>query len=939
MLRILESQAPAKQTATDTIATLCSRLQSATLLEDRRASILGLRSFAKQYPASVASGALRELITSLSRDADDPDTVKVVLETLLMLFSPDTNSAEASEEIALWLADEFSMRQDNIVVLLDLLDTKDFYSRLYALQLLSQISGARAERTQDTIFSAPLGLSRLVAILDDKREAIRNEGLLLLVALTPSSAELQKVVAFENAFDRIFSLIEVEGGLTRGTVVVQDCLSLLANLLRLNLSNQSFFRETGCISKLARLLADALKDANSPEGVPEWALGQRDMNVWGLLGILQLFLTPGSVGTSANQNTFWQTTILLQMLNLAFSPQFVPGLKAKALLTCADIIRGNASLQEKFGDLDVQNNSKLSHPTSKLTNGHASPKRWPKTNVIEALLNTTLEAAPSSWLDLRLAACECIKAFFAGHSGIRSHVLRRAIEGHKGGSDSIPNILTVLIDADGSAPADIYQKWFAAVLLLHLIFEDHEAKAIALAVSEGDASEGEEVVTCIQALASNLSLFIQKAEDERILIGYLMLLCGWTFEDPDAVNDFLGEASNLQSLLQCAKTGRAVTPLVPGLCALLLGIVYEFSSKDSPVPRSTIHNILISGLGREQYMDRLKNLRQDLRMRDFEVLPQTSLGEGDAYVVFDKVFVDFFKDNFSRILRAVDRDPGLEISVIKNGVEKGVSRELVDLLRSQLDDRTSFLTSLQSELLANQRQLEQEKLDHRKTRESSTVELSRVNQINEALQRNHENELQRLEEAHSTSRNDMLRQHQEQLRTIDAELKQFAAEKEKKAAKVRERNEAEIVELKSNVDQLQSELQKTRKDHLQDLQTAHDEYREKEAQLQEKVKRAEERLEEAVGKLHETQDIIKGLEGQVDTLKKELDKKESARKEVQTELDDLLIVFGDLEGKRAQDKKRLKDLGEAVSEGGDETDDEDEDDDEEEDGEVDDDID
>ena len=62
MLRILESQAPVKQTATDTINVLSSRLQNATLLEDRRAAILGLRSFAKLYPASVASGALRELI-------------------------------------------------------------------------------------------------------------------------------------------------------------------------------------------------------------------------------------------------------------------------------------------------------------------------------------------------------------------------------------------------------------------------------------------------------------------------------------------------------------------------------------------------------------------------------------------------------------------------------------------------------------------------------------------------------------------------------------------------------------------------------------------------------------------------------------------------------------------------------------------------------------
>ena len=92
MLRVLEAQAPTKQNATDSITVLGSRLNTATLLEDRRAAILGLRSFAKEYPASVASEALRGLISSLSKDVEDVDTTKIVLETLLMLFNPDSNS-------------------------------------------------------------------------------------------------------------------------------------------------------------------------------------------------------------------------------------------------------------------------------------------------------------------------------------------------------------------------------------------------------------------------------------------------------------------------------------------------------------------------------------------------------------------------------------------------------------------------------------------------------------------------------------------------------------------------------------------------------------------------------------------------------------------------------------------------------------------------------
>jgi len=330
MLRVLEAQAPPKQNASDTISTLSGRLASATLLEDRRAAIQGLRSFAKDYPASVASGALRGLISELQKDVEDVDTEKVVLETLLMLFNPNPNSQEASEDIALWLADEFSQRQENITVLLDLLETPDFYSRLYALQLLTAVCASRPERTQECILSAPLGTTRLVAVLDDAREAVRAAGLLLLNDVTLGSIELQKLVAFENAFDRVFTLIQGDGSLARGTIIVQDCLSLLANLLHLNAANQSLFRETGFVTRLAKLLAD-----NSAVQVGDDDLdlkATREKNLWGLLAILRMFLVPGNVGTQANQAAFEKHGILQQVLGLGFDSSISPRVRAEVSL-------------------------------------------------------------------------------------------------------------------------------------------------------------------------------------------------------------------------------------------------------------------------------------------------------------------------------------------------------------------------------------------------------------------------------------------------------------------------------------------------------------------------------------------------------------------------------------------------------------------------------
>ncbi|KAL2408430.1 Intracellular protein transport protein USO1 [Exophiala dermatitidis] len=968
MMRILEAQAPARQTATDTIQTLSNRLSSATLLEDRRAAILGLRSFAKLYPASVASGALRDLIAGLRRDGDDSDTIKVVLETLLMLFEPDEKSPEASEDISLWLADEFTQRQDNITALLDLLESPEFYLRLYVLQILSHISTARPQRTQEAIFSAPLGVSRITGVLDDKREAVRNEALVLLVALTPTSAELQKVVAFENAFDRIFALIEGDGGLTHGSTTVQDCLSLLANLLNLNTSNQSYFREIGGIGKIKKLLSAVVDQEDSGDGVSEWMKPQRDMNLWGLLGVIRLFLAPGAQGTPVNQQAFWQTGVLQDVLRVAFHPNFSTGIRAKSLQTCGDIIRGNHGLQERFGNLPVQIKQKRQQQdTTSLTaaNGHgtgaaAQVKQtqvlYHEQNIIEALLELALESSPLPLFDVRLAACSTLKAFFEGHSGIKAHVLRRAIEGHKAGDDTIPNMLTVLLEppaARNRNNSDPYQQWIAAVLLMHLLHDNPETKEIALTVTEGDAESGEEVVTFIQSVTSNVVAGVQHVEDERALLGCLMLLCIWLFEDFDAVNDLLGEGSNLQGLMAAVKIAHnGAMPLVAGLCAFLLGIIYEFSTKDSPIPRATLHDLLLNGLGRETYVDRLTKLRENPFVRDFEVLPQTaghgSGGGGLPDVFFDKMFIDFFKDNFSRFLRAIDRDPQFEVSIVSNGVQKGISRDLVDNLKGEVEEQRKALEAANAQLLALTRKLEQEELDHRRTRESSAVELGRIKQINQSLQDNHDEEMKRMQDKFARERSELIKNHQNESNRMrqehDATLanlrKQHETENSRfeqrlklleqeatheqailveqhrkeihdidaKAQAAREREAAEINDLKKTIADLQAKLKKVQDDHVLDLQTAHDEYQAKVKSLEGRLARAESRAADA--------------EQRARHLGQELEAEKTQRKDVQTELDDLLVVFGDLEAKRSADKKRLRDLGEEVSEDEDEDDEE-----------------
>lgn len=353
-----------------------------------------------------------------------------------------------------------------------------------------------------------------------------------------------------------------------------------------------------------------------------------------------------------------------------------------------------------------------------------------KVDVIEGLLGMTLGLHALQAFDIRLAACRCLQAYFYGHQEARMYFLRIAIDGHKAGADPSINIFSTLLQPPPEAlTSDPYRIWFSAVLMLHLINEDPDAKSLAMSVIEGDEASGEELVTSIQTITAHLISSLSRADDGRIVVAYLMLLICWLFEDLDGVNDFLGEGSNVQSLIQAVLKNTNDEVIEQGLCAMLLGVVYEFSTKDSPIPRVTLQPILMNRMGRDRYIDKLNRLRSHPLMRDFEVIPQKLDPASDQKfpdVYFDSVFVDFLKDNYSRMVRAIDRDPGMEISVVTNGVQKGVSRELVDSLRAQVEEKEAALQDAQVKLATLDQKLGQEQADHRRTKDSAAVELDRA---------------------------------------------------------------------------------------------------------------------------------------------------------------------------------------------------------------------
>jgi hypothetical protein len=815
------------------------------------------------------------------------------------------------------------------VLLLNLLDPTspyaDYYSRLYSVQILTAICAARPDRLQECILAAPLGVSRLVGVLDDGRDAVRNAGLLLLVDLTSgANEELRKIVAFEDVFGKTFALIQLEGGLAEAGITAQDCLSLLANLIRGSGSNQAMFRESGCVSQMVQLLQQAFPT----ETEAAFNAQGREKAAWGSLQLLRLFFIPGEASTPQNQVAFFRAGTAQVLIDLGFSPALPPPIRASSLRAVAALIDCNPPLQEAFAPLMVITPADAEHNTAEeqkrpqsngiavngrgKTSTRASLERR-RSYIIEALLNLCLDQREQDPL-LRAAACGLIQAYLAEHDVVKGHFLRRAVAGHAEGETSANVLVTLLHPPENDVLGVVHASW----IVQGLVVDSGEGKAIFAAVKEGNEEEGEDVVTAIQALGTQLQASLQAPVDERMVAAYASLLTTLLWDFAVGVDDLLAEGSSLlQGLLAVVKTPS--DPIVTGLAAVLLGVIYEFSTKDSPIPRRTLAPLLQQKLGRTKYLDALLQLRRQPAIRDFDLDQETDEG-GDG--LLSNVFVNIFQLEYTRLRRAVDKDPGVEV-LPDSAVEAGVDRDIFDDLRQQAQSAKDAMMQAQQEAVDATQKAEQDRLNIGKELQTATAEIQRLRKINEAMQQAHEAEFEKLTKQHEQEKNTIQTRHQHAINAVRQEVERASQ------ATLRERDAAaaqKIRELERRIAELGNEHRKEANGHatvkqqlestttklnelikrdrdlnkeLEGLKQQQGASEKKLVAVQDYAKAAESKLEAAVKALEGRGEEIKQLKAQISELQQDVDSRD---KELEAER----AGFADLEKKLSDAQASLE---------------------------------
>ncbi|KAG7922688.1 hypothetical protein KL905_001909 [Ogataea polymorpha] len=710
---LMSTPSASEKEVSDSIATLVDRLSHATLLTDRRAAVLGLKSFSRQYREIVIANGLKSLVATLHKDVLDLDIVRAVLETLLILFirgegdddltrswisqqtrlkngkypSPSLVLDNVTDQFSLWIFDELTQSVKSFDILVDLVEADDIHIKLYSLQLLQALCSTRPLRTKELTLKSPLAISKLCQALDDPYEPIRNEAILLLMGIVKDNFHIQKLVVFENTFEKLYRIIEDEGRL-EGNIVVQDCLSLIANLLRYNASNQKFFIETNCMYKLAEFLDQPL--AESELGPFVWN-EQRLQNLLTTLDTCRLFVAEGVEAIDEAQRALVNSDVLMLSLRLVFSISIPNVVRVNALLTTADIIRSNAEIQLQFSQIDV--------PYMDPTLPASAQKMDEVVPVIDALLHWCFYANSVHLFDLRMASVVVLHAYFKDNADAKYAFLKdqkyafNKLNGVPDSEDELEeeeeeeedangevendangesrsasttftgaNLFATLINVDSDLQLNPYKIWFACLVLIY-VFEDYnEGRDLAMSVQIGNASANEDVLNIIEAVGQALCSSL-RFKDPRVPIAYMMLLSVWLWENFQAVDRFLQDPSILDQLLAYLVEANDENLLAQGMVVVLLAIVYEFTRKKSPVSRQQLSSLLKSRVGDNAFSLKIQQFEKSEAFSNYDEETMLNPDRDDTglpQVFFDPLFVQLVKENSRRLRGAIGHDPSFE---------------------------------------------------------------------------------------------------------------------------------------------------------------------------------------------------------------------------------------------------------------------------------------
>ncbi|XP_028459951.1 general vesicular transport factor p115 isoform X4 [Perca flavescens] len=902
----------------ETIQKLCDRVASSTLLEDRRDAVRALKSLSKKYRMEVGTQAMDHLINILQTDRSDSEILGYALDTLYNIICNDEEEEQdeaaqkQADDLGAQFTEQFVQDPEHVTLILALLEEFDFHVRWPGVKLLTALLKNQCVQVQGIILVSPMGVSRLMDLLADSREVIRNDGLLLLQQLTKSNAAIQKIVAFENAFERLLDIITEEGS-SDGGIVVEDCLLLLVNLLKNNSSNQNFFKEGSYIQRMKPWFE--VGDDNSG-----WS-AQKVTNLHLMLQLVRVMVSPvNSPGATAScQKSMYQCGLLQQLCTILMATGVPADILTETINTVSEVIRGSQVNQDYFASVNA-------------------PSNPPRPAIVVLLMSMVNERQP---FVLRCAVLYCFQCFL--------------YKNQKGQGEIVATLLPSTIDANsisagqllcgGLFSVDSLSNWCAAVALAHALQDNLTQKEQLLRVQLA-TSLGKPPVSLLQQCTNILSQgdkIVRRGSKVQTRVGLLMLLCTWINNCPIAVTHFLHNQENVPFLTaQISENLGEDERLVQGLCALLLGIcIYYNDNSLENYTKEKLKQLIEKRIGKENFVEKLGFITKHELYSRAAQKPQPVFPSPEQ-MLFDHEFTKLVKELEGVITKAVHKSSEDEKKEeeVKKTLEQhdNIVTQYKELIREQdaqiqeLKEQVASMSSQNEQMQTTVTQQLAQIQQHKDQYNILKLKLGKENQ-NQSNSQGDSSQVNGLQTEELTQLREeveeLRKQHtllQTQLHDKDALINTLRSETAEGSAggsdntellKELESQSAEINQMKTERQELLRRAEAGSSDAVSSSDGSFDAAKMAEVESRLAAQTTEtERLKEETKSLSasraELEQQLASATSTVAILQTEQAKLQTEVQESKKEQDDLLMLLADQDQKIHSLKQKLKDLGETV---------------------------
>ncbi|CAF1398635.1 unnamed protein product [Adineta steineri] len=654
----------------ETVERLCDRLQLATRIEDRRDAVRALKALSKKCKLEVGTQSMTLLANILQGDRTDLDLIQLALETLANVVTYEVGNEEEQanlpQDITVQFTELYAKNKEYVHAALELIEEIDFNVRRAAIRFLTALLTNCTKVLQEIILeSGPMGVSKLVDLLQDEREVIRNDALLLLQILTQSNANIQKIVAFENGFERLFEILVSEGG-SDGVVTVEDCLSVLLNLLKNNPSNQSYFREGSYIRRLVDFFE------LSSIGEKRWS-AQKVTNVHLLLQVIRILVSP----TNSNQNIVaCQRTVsqcgLLHRLCVMLTLTTIPAdVLAETINTIGDVVRGHTENQQFLGSV-MNTTGEVQQP------------------VLFNLLYTMVAGEKQSF-PLRISILYCLQCYLYKNDVGKSLIVQTLLPQTENAANqyTLGHLLII-----GYLSKDIIASWCSGIALAHLIADSQQYKEailkVVLAVDQAQTGAKTLMEISTDLLQNSSSSFHTR-------IAVLIFLCTWLANCSSAVQTFLSIQNSISYLISqiCAQSiADDKEILIQSLCSFALGLCLVFNNNQIPsYSTESLERIINKRIGIDLFQEKLEILSKSEYYAKALQKPQLKLSKSND-MILDYEFARLYKTLESSIARML----------IRNNINP-TEKSLIDPMSTNLyEQQTSTMMTHYNDLIRQQDQ-------------------------------------------------------------------------------------------------------------------------------------------------------------------------------------------------------------------------------------------